>query len=74
MNYQKNRNRVREVLLKSGVIVVLNKKHVQKPEDLITTMWEVYSAGYVAETTFRIDVGILREGMKELRKIQKLVQ
>lgn len=71
MAYQKDRNRVREVLLKSGVVVVLNKKHVLKPEDLINTMWEVYQAGYVAETTFRIDAGILKEGMKELVKMRE---
>jgi 2-keto-3-deoxy-6-phosphogluconate aldolase len=29
-------------------------------------MWEVYRAGYIAECTFRIDTGILKEGMHEL--------
>ncbi len=71
MAYRKDRNKVREALLKSGVVVVMNKKHIQKPEHLVTTMREVYEAGMVAETTFRIDAGILREGMKELVKIRE---
>ncbi len=70
MSYQKNRKKVREALLKSGVVVVINKKHVKKPEDLVTTMVEVHKAGFVAETTFRIDPGILKEGMVELVKLQ----
>jgi 2-keto-3-deoxy-6-phosphogluconate aldolase len=70
MAYQKNRERVRETLLNSGVVVVMNKKHVKKPEDLVKTMWEVYQAGFVAEATFRIDAGLLKEGMTELVKMQ----
>jgi len=70
MAYRKDRSKVREALLKSGVVVVINKKHVTKAEDLVTTMWEVNNAGLVAETTFRIDQGILKEGMKELVKMR----
>ena len=66
MSYHKDRKKVREALIESGVVVVMNKKHVTNPQDMITTMWEVYRFGYVAETTFRIDAGILREAMKEL--------
>ncbi len=69
--YQKNRNKVREALLKSGVVVVMNKKHITNPEHLVTTMKEVYKAGLVAETTFRIDLGILKEGMQELVKFRE---
>lgn len=72
MVYGKDRNRVREIMLKSGVVVVMNKKHVKTPEDLVTTMWEVYQAGYVAEATFRIDTGILKEGMQELVQRREL--
>ncbi len=71
MSYKYSRNKVKEALLKSGVVVVINKKHVQKPEDLITTMVEVYKAGYVAETTFRIEPEILKEGMAELIKLRE---
>jgi len=73
MAYQKNRDRVRETLLKSGIVVVLNKKHVKKPEDLVKTMWEVYQADLVAEATFRIDAGLLKEAMSELVKMQEEV-
>ncbi len=73
MAYKKDRNKVREALLKSGVVVVMNKKHIQKPEHLVTTMKEVYDAGLVAETTFRIDPGILREGMQELVKMRDML-
>lgn len=71
MSYQYDRNKVRTAMLNSGVVVVINKKHVKKPEDLITTMVEVYKAGYVAETTFRIDPAILKEGMAELVKLRE---
>ncbi len=64
--YTKDRSRVDGVLRKSGVVVVMNKKHVKCAEHMVTTMWEVYEAGYVAECTFRIDQGILREAMEEL--------
>jgi 2-keto-3-deoxy-6-phosphogluconate aldolase len=71
MGYKYDRNRVRTAMLKSGVVVVINKKHVKKPEHLVTTMVEVYNAGYIAETTFRIDPGILKEGMAELVKLRE---
>ena len=71
MAYKKSREKVRAALIKSGVVVVMNKKHITKPEHLVITMKEVYNAGLVAETTFRIDPGILREGMKELVKIRE---
>jgi len=64
--YKRERNRVDKVIRKSGIVVVMNKKHIKKPEHMVTTMWEVYRAGYVAECTFRIDQGILKEAMQEL--------
>ena len=66
--YRRDRARVDKVLRAAGVVVVMNRDHVKKAEDLVTTMWEVYQAGYVAECTFRIDEGIIREGMQELVK------
>ena len=71
MSYKFDSARVRKAMLQSGVVVVMNKKHIQSPEHFITTMKEVYEAGFVAETTFRIDAGILREGMQELVKIRE---
>lgn len=64
--YKRDRKRVDQAVRKSGVVVVMNRKHVKSPKDMVTTMWEVYQGGYVAECTFRIDAGILKEGMTEL--------
>ncbi len=64
--YKLDRTRTDKIIRNSGVIVVMNKSHVQTPQHLIDTMWEVYQAGYVAECTFRIDRGILTEAMQEL--------
>jgi 2-keto-3-deoxy-6-phosphogluconate aldolase len=66
--YKRERARVDAAIRKAGVVVVMNRDHVKKPEDLVTTMWEVYQAGYVAECTFRIDEGLIREAMQELTK------
>ena len=68
MSYKRDRARVDKVLRKAGVVVVMNKDHIKTPEHMATTMTEVYKAGLAAEITFRIDEGILREGMKELVK------
>lgn len=57
---------VDKVLRKSGICVVMNRKHVKTPAHMIATMWEVYQAGLVAECTFRIDPAILKEAMQEL--------
>ncbi len=46
----------------------MNRDHVKKPEDLVTTMWEVCQAGYVAECTFRIDAALIEEAMQGLTK------
>ena len=67
-DYTYDVKRVDTVLRKSGVVVVMNKSHIQAPEHFIDTMWEVYQAGYVSECTFRIDPGLLKEGMAELKK------
>ena len=64
--YVRNRSRVDKAIRDSGIVVVMNKSHIKTAEHMVTTMWEVYEAGYVAECTFRIDEGILREGMAEL--------
>ena len=68
--YKRDRKRVDSALRRAGVVVVMNRDHVKKPEDMVVTMEEVYKAGFVAECTFRIDEGILREGMKELVKLR----
>ena len=66
--YRRDRARVDKALRAAGIVVVMNRDHVKSAADLVTTMWEVYQAGYVAECTFRIDEGLIREGMQELVK------
>jgi 2-keto-3-deoxy-6-phosphogluconate aldolase len=68
--YKRDRKRTEKALRKSGIVVVMNKDHVKKPEDMVLTMQEVWKAGFVAECTCRIDIGILKEGMKELTKLR----
>jgi len=68
--YKKDRKRVDRALRRSGVVVVMNKDHVKKPQDMVVTMQEVYKAGLVAECTFRIEEGILREAMQELLELR----
>jgi 2-keto-3-deoxy-6-phosphogluconate aldolase len=65
-DYQRDRARVDKALRAAAVVVVMNRDHVKKPEDLVPTMWEVCQAGYVAECTFRIDQAIIAEAMQEL--------
>ena len=69
-DYVMDRSKVDAAMRSSGVVVVMNKKHIQSPAHMVTTMLEVYNAGYVAECTFRIDEGLLREGMQELVKLR----
>lgn len=66
--YSRDRTKVDKAARDSGIVVVMNKKHIQNPEHMVTTMWEVYQAGLIAECTFRIDQAILAEGMQELTK------
>ncbi len=70
MAYTYNRARCEKAIRKSGVVVVMNKSHIQAPEHFVTTMKAVYEAGYVGECTFRIDPGLLKEGMQELLKLR----
>ena len=65
-DYTYDIKRVDTALRKSGIVVVMNKSHIQAPEHFVETMWEVYKAGLVSECTFRIDPGLLSEGMEEL--------
>ena len=69
-DYTKDRKQVDAAMRRSGVVVVMNKDHIKKPDDMVVTMQEVYKAGLVAECTFRIEEGILREGMQELVKLR----
>ncbi len=68
--YVRDRKKMDAALRQCGVVVVMNKKHIQKPEDMVVTMKAVHDAGLIAEVTFRIDESILREAMTELVKIR----
>ncbi len=66
--YKRDRKRVDSALRKSGIVVVMSQGHIKNPEHMVTTMQAVYDHGLVAEVTFRIEEGILREAMQELVK------
>lgn len=70
MAYQYDVKRVDAALRKSGVVVVMNKSHIQTPQHFIDTMVAVNEAGFVSECTFRIDPALLKEGMQELVSIR----
>ena len=67
-DYTYDIKRVDSAIRKSGVVVVMNKSHIQAPKHFVNTMWEVYQAGYVSECTFRIEPELLKEGMQELAR------
>ena len=69
-NHKRDRAVTERVLRAAGIVVVMNKDHIKKPEDMAVTVREVYEAGLVAELTFRIEAEILREGMSELRRLR----
>jgi 2-keto-3-deoxy-6-phosphogluconate aldolase len=71
MAYERDRKRVDDLMRSSGVCVVMNKSHITCPQDMVTTVKAVVEAGYVAEVTFRIEEGILREAMQELVQLRE---
>ena len=44
MAYERDRSRVDAAMRKSGVCVVMNKSHIEKPDHMVTTMKAVYEA------------------------------
>jgi len=64
--YKKDRVRFDKIIRRVGVICVMNKKHARSADHIVTTMWEIYQAGFIAECTFRIDGGLIKEAMQEL--------
>jgi 2-keto-3-deoxy-6-phosphogluconate aldolase len=69
-SYRRDRGRVDRALRTAGIVVVMNRDHIKRPEDMVLTVQEVHRAGLVAEVTFRIDEAILREGMRELTRLR----
>ncbi|MEK7395540.1 MAG: bifunctional 4-hydroxy-2-oxoglutarate aldolase/2-dehydro-3-deoxy-phosphogluconate aldolase [Candidatus Poribacteria bacterium] len=68
--YKRDKAKVDKALRQKGVVVVMGKDHAKKAEDAINSVKAIYEAGYVAEVTFRIEEGILREAMSELTKMR----
>jgi 2-keto-3-deoxy-6-phosphogluconate aldolase len=66
--YTKDPKRVEKTLREKGVVVVMGRDHAKTPQDVINTVLGIYEAGLIAEVTFRIPEGILKEAMGELRK------
>lgn len=66
MRHEKERAKVDAALRSSGLVVVMAQGHIRNPQHMVTTMKAVHDAGFVAEVTFRIEEGILREAMQEL--------
>jgi len=64
--YKRDPARVDKALREKGIVIVMGKDHAKKPEDLVNSVQAIYAAGYVAEVTFRIEEGMLREAMSEL--------
>ena len=68
--YKRDPRAVEKAVRAAGVVVVMNKSHIETPGHMVTTVKEVCAAGYIAEVTCRIDIGVLKEGMKELNKLR----
>jgi 2-keto-3-deoxy-6-phosphogluconate aldolase len=70
VSYNRDPKRVDQVLRKKGIVVVMGRGHARNPQDVINTIKAIYEAGYVAEVTFRIPEGILKDAMAELQKMR----
>jgi 2-keto-3-deoxy-6-phosphogluconate aldolase len=68
--YVRDRKKADAAMRKSGIVVVMNKSHIRKPQDMVTTMKAVHEAGLIAEVTFRIEEELLREAMSELVRLR----
>jgi 2-keto-3-deoxy-6-phosphogluconate aldolase len=66
--------RVEKTLREKGVVVVMGRDHAKTPQDVINTVRGIYEAGLIAEVTFRIPEGVLKEAMSELRKRREEAQ
>ncbi|MFB3817726.1 MAG: hypothetical protein ACE147_08695 [Candidatus Methylomirabilales bacterium] len=66
--YVRDPKRVDTRLRDGGVVVVMGRDHAKTAEHVINTVQGICDAGYIAEVTFRIPEGILKEAMGELRR------
>jgi 2-keto-3-deoxy-6-phosphogluconate aldolase len=74
MSYTRDPKRVEKLLRERGVVVVMGRDHAKTPQDVINTVLGIYEAGLIAEVTFRIPEGVLKEAMSELRKRREEIQ
>ena len=66
--YTRDPSRVDKALRDKGIVVVLARDYARNAQDVVNTIQAIYEAGYVAEVTFRIPEGIVKEAMVELRR------
>jgi 2-keto-3-deoxy-6-phosphogluconate aldolase len=66
--YVRDAKRVDKLLRERGVVVVMGRDHAKTAQDVVHTVQGIYEAGYIAEVTFRIPEGLLKEAMTELRR------
>ena len=69
--FRLDRARTAAAVRSSEVVVVMNRKHVKSPDDLVTTMRTLHQAGFVAETTLRIDRKMIQDAMPELQELRR---
>lgn len=66
--YGRDPSRVDKALRQKGIVVVMARDYARNPQDVVNTVQAIYEAGYIAEVTFRIPEGMVKEAMAELRK------
>jgi 2-keto-3-deoxy-6-phosphogluconate aldolase len=66
--YTRDPSRVDKALREKGIVVVMGRDYARNTQDVVNTIQAIYEAGYVAEVTFRIPEGIVKEAMAELRQ------
>ena len=66
--YTRDPSRVDKALRQKGIVVVMAREYARNPQDVVNTIQAIHEAGYIAEVTFRIPEGIVKEAMVELRK------
>lgn len=67
-SYTRDPSRVDKALREKGIVVVMARDYARNAQDVVNTIQAIYEAGYVAEVTFRIPEGIVKEAMAELRQ------
>ena len=66
-SYSRDPSRVDKALRAKRIVVVMAREYARNAQDVVNTIQAIYEAGYVAEVTFRIPEGVVKEAMTELR-------